>query len=415
MASNSTKSAVLSGGIVSGLFAIPILWLWQSNASLSDQVHVIESASLVQEGGETPLQLVRTPHNAAFSPSHILATARHHEEISADKRTKLLASLSSSDRDAEKELQRVLLVQWADENGHNAAEWLKEQFKSGRGADEIRHALKDVLATWAHHDTSAAVAWYEANMDLLDKPFGFDVLRCLAPYDLGAVPRLMGPSFRNVYDSSFSEDLAMPNHSTEELARAMDALAKADPSWGGPSIHKALAEKWIPMDPDGAKRWAMDQPPGKFREVVLKEHLKYRLRNAEDTMAAADALLSEQDNLEPEFLLDSIAELWPVEDLNGVGVWLGTQKLDQNAWKAVATFASRAVNQDPVSAFAWLDAIADESHRERAYGDVFDQWHAKNRHDAENFLREHLNEWPEPRVRLLQELIVSQHHDPNGW
>jgi len=196
----------------------------------------------------------------------------------------------------------------------------------------------------------------------------------------------MGPGFTNVYDSTIAEDIARHDHSSEALAGALDAFAAADPVWNGPEIQAALAEKWVPVDSEAAARWAGGQPPGKARDAVLEQLRKYCLANADDTAAAADTLLVEQRILSRESLLESITALWPGANLDRAGEWLGQQGSGAETWPAVETFAKRAVNIDPPSAFAWLDVIADDTRRERAYGDVFDQWHAADPAEAEKFL-----------------------------
>jgi hypothetical protein len=334
---------------------------------------------------------------------------------SLTRSARLLSQLGDGASPSQTGLRRVLLVQWAEEDGKSASEWIARRLVDDEADPKVlRSAFKDVVSTWAHHDSSAALAWYRSNASIFDKTYAFDAVRALAPHELAAIPSLMGPHFKHVFDN-LPEELAMLNQASDSLEQGYEAFATEEYTWSAGSILHALAEQWVAIDLQAASDWAADQSPGKHLDPLLGEIRKARLKTTEDTASVADSLLKEQVSVPKEKLLESITEQWPDEGLNDAGAWLASQSYGPESEPAIRVFAKRAVTMDPASAFAWLDTIEDEVQRARFYGDTFDHWHSNQPTEAETFLTEHIGQWPESRVRLLGELIISQVYDPSRW
>lgn len=156
MARTQVRVAVLSGTAVLAFFLVPVIGLWRTNASLTDRIRNVcdpSSPGNIRSASPNPNRGVMIPTS---SPDRILRIAEQHAGISAAERNRLLATFGEDAGSARNELHRVLLVQWAEEDGEAAAEWMRQEFSrigdspdgnGGKGANELRSAMKDVLST----------------------------------------------------------------------------------------------------------------------------------------------------------------------------------------------------------------------------------------------------------------------------
>ncbi|MEM0897827.1 MAG: hypothetical protein AAGJ79_13200, partial [Verrucomicrobiota bacterium] len=283
---------------------------------------------------------------------------------------------------------RDFLFAWAKLDGAAAAAYSldpESEFKS-------RYGIVNVASGWATDDPAAAKA-FVAEMESGDRKHWMH-------YGV----------FKTLLDSNLTDALAFSEQNEKSRARGyqMDRLArKLNESYG----------------PDGLMRWVNnidhegDNDMESYKEYAMREAIGYV--GKEDPSRATDWIL---ENLEQPYMDDDILRkaaytigdgnaqetmTWLSElpeskhkgraiheavenladrDPNGVAEWLNQVGDDPAYDSTFSTFATRIVDDDPISAINWALAIRDENRQAKTVERVLSMWRKQDRQAAESWL-----------------------------
>jgi len=170
----------------------------------------------------------------------------------------------------------------------------------------------------------------------------------------------------------FADAVALFNTMPADGKLQNDALARVADIWGAVApqdaanwvgtitapalandLGQSLTDAWAMSDPAAAAKWAaqMDQQ-----------------------MAANPANAGNGNNNGGDALLANAMDVWAKHDLNAAGQFLNQLPASPAKDTAIATFASRAAQDDPASALTWATSITDPKAQQQALQQVAKQW-----------------------------------------
>jgi len=233
---------------------------------------------------------------------------------------------------------------WAEQNPKDALQWIKNNpGTSSTAAAQQRYAA--AIGGFAAGDPAGAVAEVSALNDdnVRDRMFKIEATKALADAlaDQGgftqAASFFSGLAPGQTRDDAYTE-LAQrwAETSPQEAANWVEAMA-GDPSLKS-SVGMQVAKVWAENDPAAAATWA------------AKVDAMTSLANPDNEGASGQ-------------LLATAIRTWTAYDLDNVGSFLNLLPSSPSKDPAVAIFALRSSQEDPSSAFQWVNSITSEDMR----------------------------------------------------
>jgi hypothetical protein len=173
---------------------------------------------------------------------------------------------------------------------------------------------------------------------------------------------------------------------------------------------KRFRDSWISADPSAWLAWADAHPAvaqAARGEAVNDAQVIFKSTHADARPAAADAWLGLADDTKRSQVLRDIISDWSAHDINEAGTWLQKAPNTPERWDAVATFAKRAITEDPEAALTWTATITDAPKRYQAERDAYLAWHRQAPADAQQWLNERSG-WNPAQTQEAAEWLAVQ-------
>ncbi|HTB63090.1 MAG TPA: hypothetical protein VK737_05835 [Opitutales bacterium] len=256
----------------------------------------------------------------------------------------------------------------------------------------LRESGIDVaLQTWAAKDPKAALQWIKdnpgaASTAAINARFAAAIAGFATTDPVGALDAVSQLNDDNVHDR------LMKNAATKALADALadqggfsQAAAFFSQLAAGQTRDEAygeLAQRWTEISPQDAATWA-DSLNG---DPQLKSTIGAQIASVwanNDPSAAATWAAAFDAKMNPELsgngapqgqMLATAIRAWTNYDLNPAGEFLNLLPASPAKDPAVAIFALRSSQEDPASAFQWVNSISDEQMREGMTVGVALEW-----------------------------------------
>jgi hypothetical protein len=337
---------------------------------------------------------------------------------------------------------RLLFTGWAEIDPAAAM-----HFVPGRGITlESFQLMDDVGYTWARRDAKGLLEWYTSHKGEADPRNVMPVTDWLAAADVGMAARALcsgvctgttrmagrismnfdparRPVMRDVNIGIASrlrtkEDLAKLLPVIEEFpcgpARRVEenGLVRYEADFGQEMESarrelKIVVENAFPaLDPGGWREWIKAHPVSWLgRDLQLGAALdEFQLAVSTET---AERIMASAWHEPPEDVKAQVIVTWASRDMQSAGNWLKTQGTETEVWPLIEAFAAAAMELDPAAAFAWLEAVPDAGKRETLIERAFERWRERKPDEAGAWLK--TVEWPEDRMKSLEELWLSRY------
>ena len=256
---------------------------------------------------------------------------------------------------------------WAEQNPKDALQWIKENpGTSSTAASQQRYAA--AIAGYATNDPAGAVAEVSTLNDdnVRDRMFKVAATKALADAlaDKGgfsqAASFFSGLAAGQTRDDAYTE-LAQrwAESSPQEAATWVESMA-GDPTLKS-SVGMQVAKIWAENDPASAATWAAK-------------------------VDAMSSLLDPGSDAPSGQLLATAIRSWTAYDLDNVGAFLNLLPSSPTKDPAVAIFALRSSQEDPSSAFQWVNSITSEDMRMGMTVGVALEWMQQDANGFHQFL-----------------------------
>ncbi len=362
-------------------------------------------------------EAIVTLKNATDARS-LLKTARKLAEVPKAQVPGILAGMQSEMEHDFSIIARILLAQWASNDGGSAIHWAWQSFRSG---NQWRNAFKEIGPAWAAHDPSGLYRWTVAarerrkerwpdsvsliDAEASDQPLlesgGFrDITTWLVHEKPELAFRLILTESGGSYDSRLVKLLT----SADGVREAMLAFDNTDPkqSFYVDNLWKCLQLRWYELDPEGFRL----TPDGKSFPVgeKLESATAAERWRSSSKMARADAanrLIAEVDVTSREATINTISEAWASSDPDACAGWLDSlppEELESVNKARASSLAPYELNH----VLDQFDELSSEKFN-KAIVTAFDAW--TQAHPGERADR---SGWPASRVEAWEDLEALQ-------
>jgi hypothetical protein len=247
------------------------------------------------------------------------------------------------------------------------------------------------LQTWAAQDPKAALQWIKdnpgpASTAALNARYAAAITGFAATDPAGALDAVSQLNDDNVHDrlmkNAATKALADALADQGGFAQAAAFFSKLSAGQTRDDAYAELAQRWTEISPQDAAMWA-ESLNG---DPQLKSTIGAQIANvwAENDPAAAatwavafDAQVNSDatpGGSPRRQLLATAVRAWTNYDLNPAGEFLNLLPPSPAKDPAVAIFALRSSQEDPASAFQWVNTISDEQMRQGMTQAVALEW-----------------------------------------
>ncbi len=240
--------------------------------------------------------------------------------------------------------------------------------------------VDEALKSWAAQDPKAALQWFKdnpgtASTAATDQRYAAAIAGYAVADPAGALATVNALNDDNVHDrmmkSAATKALADALADQGGFAQASAFFSQLPAGSTRDDAFTQLATRWTQIAPQDAATWV----EGLSGDPQLKSTIGAQVAQAwaENDPAAAATWAAKMDGqaeppgpdnpTPPGQLLATAIRSWTTYDLDNVGSFLNLLPTSPAKDPAVAIYALRASQEDPASAFQWVNSISDEQMR----------------------------------------------------
>lgn len=309
-----------------------------------------------------------------IDPNLLDAWAR---SLTADQIADALKSLKSEPANSRRnDLMGALYNAWADRD--------PKGFLTGSNDITIPRlregGIDEALKTWAAQDPKAALQWFKdnpgtASTAAMDQRYAAAIAGYAVADPAGALDAVNALNDDNLHDrlmkSAATKALADALADQGGFAQASAFFSQLPAGSTRDDAFAQLATRWTQIAPQDAATWIQSLSG----DPQLKSTIGAQVAQAwaENDPAAAATWAAKMDaQAEPPGpdnptpagqLLATAIRSWTTYDLDNVGSFLNLLPASPAKDPAVAIYALRASQEDPASAFQWVNSISDDQMR----------------------------------------------------
>ena len=241
--------------------------------------------------------------------------------------------------------------------------------------------IDEALKTWAAQDPKAALQWIKDNPGTVstaatDERYAAAIAGYAATDPAGALEAVSALDDENVHDrmmkSAATKPLADTLADQGQFNQASTFFSQLPPGPTRDDAFSQLAKRWTEIAPQDAAAWVEDLGGDPQLRSVIGSQVAQAWAQNDPSSAATWAAKVDSEPTAPDAsgneapsgqLLATAIRSWTNYDLDPAGNFLNLLPSSPAKDPAVAIFALRASQEDPASAFQWVNSIADEQMR----------------------------------------------------